>query len=271
MHMLKLELVPLPQSPARALIRYQTQVNSAGNYADRVAEAKRLFPLRNRPSNTAFRAVRQCLRAMTPGIERCNYCEDSYADQVEHIRPKDLYPEVCFAWDNYLYACGACNRSKSNRHAIIVSGSDEVRNVARPRTAPIVPPANGRDALIDPRLEDPLEFLSLDMLGTFWFVPAHRAGSEEFRRAEYTIAVLRLNDRDVLPKARRNAFVAFRSLLGDYRSSRDRGLSEDELRVLKTGVLRQPHQTVFREMIRRGHSIRGLSELVSAIPEAMAW
>ena len=50
------------------------------------------------------------------------YCEDSVADEVEHFRPKDLYPDVVFAWRNYLYACGQCNGGKNNRFSIVRAG-----------------------------------------------------------------------------------------------------------------------------------------------------
>ena len=46
------------------------------------------------------------------------YCEDSVGDEVEHHRPKNLYPDHTFLWDNYLYACGPCNGPKNNRFAV---------------------------------------------------------------------------------------------------------------------------------------------------------
>ena len=61
--------------------------------------------------------LRRCepaLSAMCHGPRRCMYCEDSAADEVEHFRPTDLYPEFVFAWMNYLYACGPCNVRKKN-------------------------------------------------------------------------------------------------------------------------------------------------------------
>jgi len=46
------------------------------------------------------------------------YCEDSAAVEVEHHHPKAHYPELAFAWENYLYACGPCNRPKNSKFAI---------------------------------------------------------------------------------------------------------------------------------------------------------
>ena len=65
-------------------------------------------------------------RSCAPGARRCGYCEDSDGDEIEHIKPRDLYPEKTFAWENYLLACGQCNRSKSSRFL-----NREVLRVAR--------------------------------------------------------------------------------------------------------------------------------------------
>lgn len=50
---------------------------------------------------------------------RCAYCDDSdtygggyRAYHVEHFAPKEKFPELCFNYDNLLYACPWCNRAK---------------------------------------------------------------------------------------------------------------------------------------------------------------
>ena len=65
----------------RRLKQYQREVDAAGNYADRVTEAKRLFDSRRR--NRTFRRIRETLARMCSGAQRCAYCEDSVADEVE--------------------------------------------------------------------------------------------------------------------------------------------------------------------------------------------
>lgn len=91
--------------------------------------------------------------------QRCMYCEDSCADEVEHIRPKHLYPETTFVWTNYLYACGPCNGPKSPRYPLLVDGQVNLPDGKSP-------PSPGIDVLIDPRRDDPCEFLSVDLLGS---------------------------------------------------------------------------------------------------------
>lgn len=50
----------------------------------------------------------------------CAYCEGeilavSYGD-VEHILPKDLFPEKVLVWNNLTLACSRCNGSKSSKY-----------------------------------------------------------------------------------------------------------------------------------------------------------
>jgi hypothetical protein len=56
----------------------------------------------NRRGNAVFDAVERSLDQIARGIRRCAFCEDSMADEVEHFRPKDLYPQRVFRWPNYL-------------------------------------------------------------------------------------------------------------------------------------------------------------------------
>ena len=50
-------------------------------------------------------------------------------------------------------------------------------DATRPSKAPVLPPPNGDAALIDPRREDPLDFLMLDLRDTFEFTPKPDAGA----------------------------------------------------------------------------------------------
>jgi uncharacterized protein (TIGR02646 family) len=56
--------------------------------------------------------VKSALQTMFSG-GKCAYCESHIEhigySQIEHFRPKDSFPELCFDWDNLLLACGKCN------------------------------------------------------------------------------------------------------------------------------------------------------------------
>jgi len=107
--MIQLPSTELPTDIKRTLGRCQADIDAEPDFGARVGLAAARFKLRNRANNPAFRQVRRTLTLMCGGAKRCMYCEDSAADEVEHHRPKDLYPEHVFNWENYLYACGPCN------------------------------------------------------------------------------------------------------------------------------------------------------------------
>lgn len=112
--MIRLPDWQLPSEALTKLAEYQQEIDALPDYAARVERAKASWKTRNRKGDPTFDAVKQSLTEMCSGARRCAYCEDSLADEVEHFRPKDLYPEVVFAWANYLYTCGPCNGPKNN-------------------------------------------------------------------------------------------------------------------------------------------------------------
>jgi len=58
--------------------------------------------------------VKELGRLAGPG-ERCMFCSGSEASDVEHYRPKAIFPELAMTWENYLWSCTPCNRGKLNR------------------------------------------------------------------------------------------------------------------------------------------------------------
>ncbi|MCI0486337.1 MAG: hypothetical protein L0229_07025 [Blastocatellia bacterium] len=269
--MIRLRDVSLPAATQGQLNKLQRGIDSVADYEEKVAAAKTQFARHNRADNPSFRVVRSSLTEMCSGARRCGYCEDSCADEVEHIKPKALYPEAVFVWENYLYACGPCNGLKNNKFAVFSATTGRLTNVTRKKGDPIVPPAPGDAVLIDPRREDPLEFMELDLMGTFYFLPIARPGSKEYRRANYTIEVLRLNERDVLPTARREAYGSYRARLSEYITKREGGAPENRLNALVQALQRMGHPTVWKEMKRQHRLLSELQELFEQAPEALDW
>jgi uncharacterized protein (TIGR02646 family) len=255
---------------------WQADVDGIADYDQRVRDAVRWYEARNRESNTTFERVRAALRTMTGGALRCWYCEDSLAHQVEHIHPKSLYPNQVFVWANMLWACGRCNIRKLDRHAITAEG--EITYVPRRRRDAVCePPPAGAMLLLNPRVEDPLSFMILDVEHTFEFV--EHPGLDEYarRRARYTIdEALGLND-DPLPDQRCSAYHDFRAALLEYVVYRDRGEDETRLRGLRSRLARRDHQTVWHEIRRQFQTHRppqlerDFAELFEAAPEALNW
>jgi len=269
--MIQLTVLPLDNGFATHLRQWQSEIDNMSGYADRVAHGKSRFSARNTSSNATFTHVKAVLTRMCQGARRCAYCEDSVADEVEHIKPKDLYPEAVFSWDNYLYACGPCNGPKNNKFAILEGRPTQLTIVTRPPNAAVTPPLAGKAALINPRTENPLRFLFLDLLNTFAFTPMEGLSPDETLRAEYTLQVLRLNDRDYLVQARRTAFGTYRARLHEYVTEKQNGVPKLVLERRKTELLKVNHQTVWREMQRQQASYAPLAALFAAAPEALIW
>jgi uncharacterized protein (TIGR02646 family) len=271
--MIRLPDRALPPQQATALQRLQVKVDAAGSYADQVAEGKRLFRLRNKRGNRLFDAVKSELDQMCSGERRCAYCEDSAADEVEHVRPKDLYPQNVFAWSNYIYACGTCNGPKRNRFAVFIARSIKPVEVARKPDARICPPRDGRPVFIDPRVEDASKLMNLDLEGTFYFRPLAPRGTRDHARAVYTIKVLRLNARDDLRRARHAAYKVYLVHLRHYRDERDRNVPTSRLIELREDIKRLQHPTVWREMQcqKDNKKLPELRALFVEVPEAATW
>jgi uncharacterized protein (TIGR02646 family) len=73
-------------------------------------------------------SIKEALNAMH-NDGKCAFCESlikhvAYAN-IEHFRPKDIFPDLCFSWDNLLLACGICNgvQYKSSKFPLNPDGS----------------------------------------------------------------------------------------------------------------------------------------------------
>ncbi|MCY0994871.1 hypothetical protein OV203_47530 [Nannocystis sp. ILAH1] len=218
--MIRLPDHELDESTAKALDKYQAEVDRSRSYKKRVELAKERWEQVHR--SVKFNPVKSTLARMCCGARRCAYCEDSYADEVEHFRPKDLYPEHVFRWQNYAYTCGPCNGPKGNQFAVFTSSRGKPTLVARGQNDPVKPPAKGPIALIDPRSEDPLEYLWLD-LEEFVFTENADEGTRAWHRARYTIDTLGLNKRDELVTARASAYGSFGRASRNTGRARPRG------------------------------------------------
>lgn len=268
--MLRISRVPaLSTSTLERLAALQADVDRAGDYAERTEAAKAKWQATKKDSAT-FVEVKTALEAMCSGHRRCAYCEDSVADEIEHFRPKDIYPEAVFRWENYLYACGPCNGPKNNHFAVIEADGDEVTDVTRARGASIVPPPSGEPALLDPRVDDPLEYLFLDIVDTFTFRPRARLSARKKARATYTIETLHLNDRPYLLEGRRTTYDTLVCALAAATAAR-RLDTEANLDRPARVVAGSPHRCVWEEMKRQATKLPELAPLFAAVPEAASW
>ena len=260
--------IALDKAHERKLAAWQKKVNAAGNYTAQVKEAKLSFSKYNKRRNVTFDHIKLRLTDLCCGVRRCAYCEDSLADEVEHMRPKDLYPNQVFSWQNYIYACGPCNGPKNNKFSVLSGTPPALVSVTRSKGDPVQPPIPGTPALLDPRVEDPLHYLFLDLANTFVFLPQRGLSNSEKLRAEYTLQVLRLNERDLLIESRKNAFRNYRARLREYIQERDAG---GDVSAYPVEFRKMDHRTVWLEMQRQRSTFAALRELFLAAPEALGW
>ncbi|MFK3690808.1 hypothetical protein ACI2J4_11045 [Agrobacterium tumefaciens] len=278
--MLQIAERDLPATASGVLARLQTLVDAGPGYPDRVALAKKQWDDKTgtNAKAAAFQSVRSTLDKMCVGPRRCAYCEDSLADEIEHILPKDLFPQNAFRWSNYLYACGPCNGPKSNRYGVV--NGHAVSEFKRKKGESIVPPPAGPTGCIDPRQEDPTLYLELDLggttpdgtvlEGTFNFLGIDTLGPADLARAEFTIDVLTLN-REIMRVARKSAYTGFRARLREYVEEKESGAGAKKLTELRDGVLDDRHLTVFSEMRRQRQFLPDIRSLFERAPEAIDW
>lgn len=278
--MLAIATRALAASPTKVLKEIQAIVDAGVDYPARVEIAKTQWDQKtsSQAKTLAFQVIRSTLAKMCIGAVRCAYCEDSFADEVEHILPKNLFPEHAFVWNNYLFSCGPCNGPKSNRYGVLMG--QEVVEFVRRRSDPIVPPPVGVAGFIDPRSEDPLVFFDLDMggvspdgeviEGTFELLPAEELSAANQSRARFTIDVLGLN-REVIRVARANAFGGFRARVREYVECKEAGESLEKLTRLRSDLLLTPHLTVFAEMRRQRALLPEIDGLFARAPEVLEW
>ena len=270
--MIPIQRLPLQTATDAQLTLWQQEIDTIAEYPLRVDKGQRRFKSRNRPNNTTFIDVRSRLSEMCCGAQRCQYCEDSAAFQIDHIWPQNVYPSLVFVWENYLYACGHCNTTKRDRFEIYAKGTGRRINVApaNPKKGRLRPPPDGTALLIDPTIEDPFDFLMLDLLSGR-FLPLSTRRDQRWHRADFTIKLLGLNSRSYLMDARKDACNTYCRYLGDYIRCRDEGEPQAELDRLRDELMRLPHPTVWREMKRQWQDYALLRSLFGRAPETLHW
>ena len=62
------------------------------------------------PRDSRWRDYWPNMRQIFHGL--CAYCEALCRGEVDHFRPKSVYPQLVHSWSNWLFACHDCNHSK---------------------------------------------------------------------------------------------------------------------------------------------------------------
>ena len=241
-----------------------TTFRSTRDYAAQVKDARKTWKKALSKESRIFDEVRDLLGSMYPGgLAACMYCEGPEASQIDHFRAMSWFPNEVFEWINYIHACSVCNTRKGSKLRLLGTRDNELR-YARPRGSTPVPPPNGSPLLINPRSEDPMRFLKLD-LGTGMLVESSAKGCLEYRRANHTLQKLGLNDRQ-LPEQRAALYQSlYRAQLRDYVTARQSGTA-----ATRPALNYLTHRLIWEEM-KRQPSHPDLAGLFTAAPEALGW
>lgn len=268
----------ISEEASNALAELQGFVDEGTTFSDRVELAKAWWKRKasRRAHKAAFNEIKSTLSGMAYGSVRCAYCEDSAADEIEHIAAKTVIPSRAFDWANYCYACGPCNGPKGNQHATV--DATGALTVLDPKVLANEP--TGADALLNPRVDDYKHYLELDIGGvtptgiqlpaTLEFLVRDDLDPVARTRGDWTLRVLRPN-REVVRKARETALQSYRASILEYADEKRAGASQASLDLLRDGILAMPHPSVLNELIRQFATQPKVQRAIAIAPEIAAW
>jgi uncharacterized protein (TIGR02646 family) len=157
----------------------QTELDRKQEQAD---ERKRAGDLdvgttwKNARQTNCLKATLKVLKQMAGKTERCMYCSDSRGADIEHIWPKERFPERMFRWPNMLLCCTECGRFKGDR--LEVEGD--------------------RPVFVDPTSDDPWEFLDFDPITGNITAKFDKHAGQWSAKGTQTVEILRLDRREAL-------------------------------------------------------------------------
>ncbi len=289
--MIRLGHRDLPQEVANELAALQAKVDAMPTFAEKAAEAKRLWGNKGgMKGEAAFVEIKKLLIELCVFVRVCNYCEHSEANDIEHIYPKAAFPEKAFVWDNYLLACPKCNTAHKSDKIDVLNDDDEVVTVSRH-----VEPSFKRVAFINPRIDDPTRFMILN-LTTREFDILNGLTRAETGMALQTLEILQLNQRDLLKEARRREEGNYFDLLDRLRTilkAEDTDafvdalnpiddrfdllkplseLKEEAIENVKRNVQIHPHPSVWHAIkVFRAKTSPKWMQLFADIPDTLTW
>lgn len=94
---------PLPKALRKRLAEETTAIVGSG---DPKAVAERRYG--NARKTQWFAPVIKELGRLAGAGERCMFCSGSEASDVEHYKPKAVFPELAMTWENFLWSCTPC-------------------------------------------------------------------------------------------------------------------------------------------------------------------
>jgi uncharacterized protein (TIGR02646 family) len=164
-----------------------------------------------------------------PG-QRCMFCSGSEASDVEHYRPKAVFPEDAMTWENYLWSCTSCNRPKGDRFP---------------------PDTEEGGRILNPREDDPWQFFFIDEFGIL--TPVYDPTTNALdSRATSTRDILKLN-RDALQESRLSRLEDLKRQVRELVDQYSSGIrTKSDIAAAIEGWLTQPFQSDVADYFLRG-------------------
>lgn len=199
--MLQLADKVLPINEQKILDDLQSKVDAEADFSAKAEKAKNLWKTKgDTAGKLAFEKISKILMDMCVSVKTCNYCEQNEANDIEHIYPKSFFPEMSFRWNNYLLACKQCNSGYKLDKCFVIDKNGIIISTVRGEE-----PLHKIVALINPRIEDPNNFLWLNT--AVWLFEVHEDLSHiDLNKATKTLEILELNNRDYLIEGRKNVY-----------------------------------------------------------------
>lgn len=190
----------LDKKTAGELKKLQAKIDAMPDFAKRADKAQSLWTSKGGKAGIeAFVKIGKELYKMCVFFGVCNYCEQSEANDIEHIFPKSFFPGFTFQWTNYLLACKQCNTGLKLDLCDVLDDGGNVIRLKRGEEPPF-----STISFINPRTEDPNTFMVLNPLSHKFELRPEISDTDE-KKAKSTIDILELNTRDTLLQARRSA------------------------------------------------------------------
>jgi hypothetical protein len=293
---LKSDLITLENDIKEALDKKQKTINDLSTFIEKSNKAGKAWDSKGSPE--IFKRIRKHLITLCVSVEVCNYCESNEANDIEHILPKKLFPHLTFLWTNYLLACPNCNsKFKQDQFAIFEPlDSEEVTEfVSRQKVE--TQPATEDHVFIHPHLENPMDFLWLELNTCIFNIHPdfiENENSRGFKKGDYTLKILKLNDRATLVQGREAARDEYLNLFKQYIAVKKAtdfealkmavhgfpSINEDvpfleEKQNIITSIHKKiksnHHPTVWHELVRQRTLKPSLIKLFEEAPEAILW
>lgn len=293
---LKSDLITLENDIKEVLDKKQKTINDLSTFIAKSNKAGKAWNSKGSPE--IFKRVKKHLITLCVSVEVCNYCESNEANDIEHILPKKLFPHLTFLWTNYLLACQNCNSNfKQDQFAIFEPLNSEIVTEFILRQKVEIQPATEDHVFIHPHLENPMDFLWLELNTCIFNIHPNfieNENSREFKKGDYTLRILKLNERATLVQGREVALKEYLRLLKEYIAVKNatdfEGLKmavhdfpavdenipffeekQNFIMSIQKEIKSHRHPTVWHELVRQRALKSSLNKLFEEAPEAILW